>query len=275
MPNQTNVQKIVYPDGLKWDVSLLEAGPFVDFGVMAAGASFSHNFDKEQAEPGNTAKLAARYKNPTIAIAPSAIWSWNAEAIVIASGGLYNLTSVAGTPVAGENYDIPIGYTYELLYPLPGQNSTGAAPTINSVTQDPDGTPTPLVLNTDYFVAKGSGGWGIYIKDTATADNAFDVRVNYDYTPAASKVIKSGSTSVIASPFVSRFRHYTDDAFTTYDFEFYTSRTELDPGVAFNKKGTNETDVDEIVGAWTAELDTSKSDGEQLFQMILAGDALS
>jgi hypothetical protein len=266
--NQTNKTGYVYPDGLHCDVRPVGDLNWTDVGVFAGGVVFTNNFDKDQVDTGNAGKTAARYKNFAMAIAPSEMLTWNPEMISKLSGGLMQYTAIAGTLVSGATQTIAAGYTYLQAQVINGKNANGTAPTIASVKQDPTGANTTLVLDTDYFVVKSQGGWGIYIKDTATSDNAFPVLITYSYTPAAAGQLTMGTTSKVATYFEMRLRHYTDSAFTTYDYEILIHKVSPDSGIGWNKKGANEDGVDVITASFTGEIDTTLADNAQLWTMI-------
>lgn len=98
------------------------------------------------------------------------------------------VTSGAGTLVSGATQTITGSTWTELQFiELEGQNASGAAPTINSVTASVSGL---MAADNDYFLTKNTEGkWGISISTTGTATVALteDVVVDYDYTPAANK----------------------------------------------------------------------------------------
>jgi len=108
--------------------------------------------------------------------------------------GLVTLTTVAGSAVTNESHVIASGdWAYDQFIQFPFQMSDGTAPTsIDSVTGGTDGV---LVEDTDYFIMKHAGQWGIYVKDTATlTTEAQTLTIVADYTPAASKNLTFGDS---------------------------------------------------------------------------------
>ena len=270
MPNQTIKTDYFYPDGLRMEASTDGGSSWLDIGVLAAGVSFTFNFDKVTLEPGNAAKPVSRAKNMSVAIEPSAIWSWDIDNLVAMGGGLFVKESVAAAPVIGGTQNVVAGYTYDKGIELTGQNASGAIPTSIVVTQDPSGTPVVLTLNTDYQILLVNGQWNIFIKSGATGNNTLAFEVVSDYTPAASEAITCGTSSKEIARFQLRFRHYTDVALTTHDFEFYVYNADMNAGMQFNKKGVNEDGVDEIVAGFTGEIDDTRADNDQLFKLLIA-----
>lgn len=108
--------------------------------------------------------------------------------------GLQTKTIVAGTPVTGATQDIEAS-TVALgdFIEIANQNGDGSAITINSVTQDPDGTPATLTANTDYILTKNSQGeYGIALVSESSADVTKKITIDYDYTPNASVQLEGG-----------------------------------------------------------------------------------
>ena len=130
---------------------------------------------------------------------------------------------------------------------------------------------TTLVLDTDYrLVRNESGLWGYVLIDSATVDNTLGVEAEYTYTPATGSYLKAGTSRKILSDLVVRFRHYTDTDLGTYDFEVYLYKVTADPGsFVMTKKGSNDDGVDTWTIGLTADVDTSRTDGDQLVSIFL------
>ena len=274
MPKQTTkTDKFIFPDGLAMDVQPGGVGAFYDFGVFEGGVGITHNFDKVELESGNAGKLLARVKNETMALAPTTLWSWDLESIQKASGGLYTYETIAGTPVVGYSQTTANGdWTYDKFIPFEKQNGSLAAITPTTVTGGTDGL---LVENTDYIVmlnAKGESGMIMLAGGNITVTTQ-DLVTILDYTPSASTKISSGSSSTNLSRSTVRLRHYTDDALTTYDIEIFVYGVDLDAGIAFNFDGANSDTVNGITIAFTGNADTTRTDGKQLFDILIAAGA--
>lgn len=275
MAAQTTTEDYIFPDGVAFEVSTDDGSSWYDLGVLAAGAVVTYNYDKVETGSGNKGKLCSRAKNETIALAPSALWSWNLQNISKLSGGLFNYTAVAGTPVAGATQVEASGdWSYNQFILIENQNADASAITVNSVTGGTDGL---LVVDTDYYVGQNAKGeYGVFVIDSATVTTeAQTMTIDYDYTPATGKTITAGTSSVVLSRVWCRLRHYTDTALTTYDIECKVYGCDLDAGIGFNLKGANEDGVDEVTLSMTGNVDTSLTDGAQLLELFVANSALT
>ena len=79
MPRQTNKKSIIFPDGFKFGIDIGDG--FEDVGILAGGATCTFNWDDFSLDAGNYEQLLDYAKNPTVALAPSAIWNWNPSVI--------------------------------------------------------------------------------------------------------------------------------------------------------------------------------------------------
>ena len=269
MPIQTAKEDFSYPDGLRMDISSDTGSTWSDAGVLADGVSWTFNYDVTDVENGNAANPDAQAKNLSVSIAPSALRSWDTSILEALSGGLMTREAVAGTLVEDAVQTIASGdWAYETGITLSGQNSDGTAPTINSVTA---GTNGALALDTDYFVVLGpSGGWTVVITDSATVTTLDQtIEIDTDYTPAAGSYLHAGTSSKILTYVQVRLRHYTDAAFTLYDYEALFYRVRPDSGgIVLTKSGAlSGNELDEWTVAITAEIESGNTDGRQLFRL--------
>jgi hypothetical protein len=272
MGAQTIKDNYILPDGTAFEVSTDSGSSWSNLGVVEGGAVVTHNYDKIEFESGNAGKTCARAKNETLAMAPTPLITWDMESLQTISGNLFTYTAVAGTPVAGATQAVTSGnWSFNKGILLKGQNSSGAAPTINSVTGSVDG---PGAAD-DYDTALLPGGWHLIPRDGTNFTTASqNLTIDYDYTPAASTKITSGQTSFKLERYQVRFRHYTDDALTTWDFQMTAFGVDMDSGLAFNFKGQNEDGWNNITVAMTANIDTSLTSGAQLFELELKSSAV-
>lgn len=273
MPVQTTKEQYIFPDGMALEVSTDSGSSWTNLGTFAAGATMTHNFDKQELESGNNGKVISNIKNETVEIAPSALWTWDLDAIQKLGGGIYTVTNVAGTPVAGATQTIASGsWAYNKFIQITNQNGDGSEITINSVTLGTDGA---IVEDTDYYKGQNAAGaWGIFVIDSATVTTENQtVEIDYDYTPSQGKTLKSGSQSVVLTRYQARLRHYTDAPLTTYDIEMIIFSTDVNAGLSFAFKGANEEGLNEITLSLTGNVDTSLTDGEGLFSLFVAESA--
>lgn len=123
----------------------------------------------------------------------------NFSNLAVMSGGMINVTNVAGTLVSGAEFTLAqTEWEFDKVVELAGQNSDGTAPTINSVTGSTDGA------TSDYKLVKlPNGNWGVSIDNGgAITTVAQDVVVDYDYTPSASKSVTFNSTGILQDRFM-------------------------------------------------------------------------
>lgn len=275
MAAQTNVTKYIIPDGMNISISADSGSTWYDIGLLAGGATMTHNFTKETINGGNKTKVIERVKDQTIALAPSALWSQDLEVFEKLGGGLYSRTAVAGSIVNNATQTVAANsWAYKKFIKIANQNYNGGAITVDSVTGATDGV---LVADTDYYVGQNDKGeYGIYVLDSVTVTTLNQVlTIQYDYTPAASSYITAGTSVLSLTSFQVRMRHYTDTALTIYDQEVYIYSASTDAGIQFNFKGQNEEGLFETTMAFTGSLDESRTAGDQLFKWLIATSALN
>jgi hypothetical protein len=165
MPAQTTIDRFWFGEGTELALSTDNEATYTDVGSFTGGVTLTHSFDKQEIELGNRAKTAAKIKNQTIAVAPTALVSWDLETIKKLGGGIYNYTGTASAKVEDVDQVVAIGWAYNQFIPIANQNGSGAEIVINSVTGGEDGV---LTEETDYFKGQSNGVWGIYVIDSAT-----------------------------------------------------------------------------------------------------------
>jgi hypothetical protein len=273
MPAQTTVEKYIFPDGIALEISTDDGASFTDMGTLQAGSVFTYNYDKQELESGNNGKVFSRAKNETVALAPTECWTMDPEVMEKFSGSAFNYTSIAGTPVAGATQLKASGsWSYKEFILIENQNGDGSALTVNSVVGSVDPV---LVENTDYIVGTNEKGlYGITpIAGGALSTEVQSLTIDYDYTPSAGKKITAGTSSIILERFIARMRHYTDTAKTQYDIECKVYGCDMDSDFSINFKGANEDGLTGYTVSFTGNVDTNKTDGAQLFELIIDEDA--
>ena len=136
MPKQVSAtDKIIFPDGVAFEVSLDSGSTYFNLGVLGGGTTLTYNYDKIEVESGNAGKLSARVKNQTIALAPSPLLDWDPEIWDKFDGGLFTYSSIAGSTVSGATQTVASGsWGWNDPIVIANQNGDGTAVTINSVT---------------------------------------------------------------------------------------------------------------------------------------------
>ena len=98
MPRQTNeTSNIQFPDGFKLEISTdgTTGSTWEEVGVLAGGATATMNWTEYHIDAGNYVDLVDKAKDPTIALAPSAVWNFDPAVIAHLFPGF--LTSAAAT----------------------------------------------------------------------------------------------------------------------------------------------------------------------------------
>ena len=102
MPRQTNEKNMVFPDGFRLEISTdgTTGSIWEDVGVLAGGATVTFNWDEFYLDGGNYEGLVDKAINPTVALAPSAVWNFDATVIKNLFPGMFT-SAVASSPTAG------------------------------------------------------------------------------------------------------------------------------------------------------------------------------
>ncbi len=102
MPRQTNEKNLIFPDGFKLEISTdgTTGSAWKDVGVLAGGANLTFNWDEFYLDAGNYEGLVDKAINPTVALAPSAVWNWDPAVIKALFPGFFTSTS-ATSPKTG------------------------------------------------------------------------------------------------------------------------------------------------------------------------------
>jgi len=284
MPSQTTITSYVYfPDGAKVSVKESGAVSYTDLGAIENAVTATLNYDESQIETANAGKLAKRIKNMTIAGAFNLI-NLDPANIVRLGGGLFT----SSTTAASANTTAPVqviaanwndNIKYELIMLESSSDSTklklSAKPTLTSVTLDAGGSPEVLAeigagAGGDYMVvadANSYSGWSIIFNSTGMTTGTPKAKaISIDYgsnTPVAKTTIHCGSSGATLAAYAMKITH-TDSASKVRELELYSVDANSG-GFAFNFKGANEDGVESLPLTFTAKLDSTLTDGRQLF----------
>lgn len=104
MPRQTNQKSIQIPDGFRLEISTdgTTGAVWKDVGVLAGGATATLNWDEFYLDAGNYEGLVDKAKNFTFALAPTAVWNWDADVIAALFPGILK-SEAATTPSTGKD----------------------------------------------------------------------------------------------------------------------------------------------------------------------------
>lgn len=248
-------------------VRKLETDPWQRI-VFQNGSNYSVNTDTASIAFDDVGDVRDEISDETVTINTSSGQVLNLDYIELVTGGLYSKTTTAGTPVAGATQDVEAGWNYDQVIVIENQNGDGSEPTVNSVTQDPSGTPVTLLADTDYFMVKlPEVGWGIMVQDTVDSDNSFALEIGYDYTPAAKTKLSRGGVKVI-DPIQLAFETLDgNDEYVTY--YFYKVYTDGNIGHGFSPENSAEPITMDLT--FTARKDTNRTSGDQLYSVERGG----
>lgn len=282
MPSQTALENIFFPDGTQLLAKAEGESVYSDIGVIEGDATAVFNFDVNQVETGNAGKTVAQYKNMTVD-AGFTLNSLNPVMIEKLGGGLFNVTTIDGTPVTTiPDQVVSSGWTDDTLYDLVLETSasdstrlrTTLKPVFTAITLDLGGTPEVLVEGTEYNIVANSSsysGWAISFVSGGMATGSpttFDITIEYGTnTPVASTVMTAGTSTQISTPYEFKYVHTDSNGLLR---SFYMPRVEAQSGgFAFNFKGANSDGLENMPVTIQGTVDTGKTDGAQLFTWVI------
>lgn len=287
MPVQTTKSSNVYfPDGCVVALKASGEGSYTDVGVLMSDANCTLNWDENAVETANAGTLQKQIKNMTID-GSLTLGNLDPDSLTRFGGGAISQVDTAGSPISTiVDQTIDSGWANQTLYNLLPETSssdstivrTTAAPTLTTVTLDPDGTPEVLVEGTEYNVlADGSSpsGWSISFVSGAMATispTTYDIEVVFGTnTPLASSTLYVGTSTLELTAYAMQITH-TDDNSKIRRVDLYS----VDPnsgGFAFNFKAATSDGIEEMPLTFTAKLDTSLTDGRQLMAFTVEDGA--
>ena len=285
MPAQTSLENIYFPDGCQVLIKADGDADYTDLGVIEGDATATFNFDVNQIETGNAGKTVKQYKNMTVDCGFT-LNSLNPTALEKIGTGLFTVTSTAGTPLATiPDQVVAIGWDENIVYDIVMETSstdstklrTSAQPVFSAVTLDLGGTPEVLAAGTDYIIVPSDcySGWGISFISAnmgTVTPKTFAITMEFDTnTPIASKVMTAGTTTQVSSPCEMMYKHTDSDNLIR---SFYMPSCEPNSGgFQFNFKGMNSDGLESMPITIGARIDTTKTDGAQLFTWTIENGA--
>lgn len=238
-----------------------DVASLVDIGVipMDTDTNIQISYDVQQIQGSKREEILTYLKNLS-AKASTEIYQIRMGVLEKLSGGLLNVTNVAGAQVSGAVQTIPAGWNKSRIYVLDGQNAVGSPQTIASVS---DGS--ALVEGTDYVAVQASDGrWGVMILDDSTADTTEALTITYSYTPATSVKATMGDSIVTISPKVVRFAKEQDGK--KFQVTLYSAK--LTGGIKLSFPGADSDKPASLPIELEGKLDTSRAQGDQLLEII-------
>ena len=274
MPAQTTVTShIKFPDGAKVSVKAYGESSYTDIGAIGSSITNTIQYDENQVETANAGKLAKQIRNMTVSGGFTLI-NLNPDYLSKMSGGLFTKVETAGTEVTAFTNQSIVGYTEGVPVDLnPIVTATGkvlkfnAAPVLTSITGSTSGA---LAAGDDYLIVKdpnATSGYAVLFNASGTATPGTGETYTVVFganTPVASTTLYCGSSTAVLTAYAMKITH-TDSAGKIREVELYSVETNSG-GFVFNFKGANEDGVEEMPLTYTARLDTSLTDGRQLFR---------
>lgn len=280
MPAQTTkTTNLYFPDGAKVEVKE-SGGSYFDVGAIQTAVTATFNYDENQIETANAGKTDKQIKNMTVAGSFTLI-NLDPEGVEKMGGGVFTRTTTTATPTTTcDNQVISSGdwadkQVLNLVLVDSGVTlKASAEPTITSVTGSVDGA---LTEDDDYTIipdVNSGSGYSIVLNLAGTTLSTVSQDITIDFnsvTPVATEVIKAGSSTAILSAYAMRITH-TDSNNKIRRLELYAVDANSG-GFQFNFKGANEEGLEEMPLTYTARIDTSRTDGDQLFAWTIEDGA--
>ena len=271
---QTTVKDYVYiPDSAKVELST-DLSSWSDIGVVQGDITNVYQYEMNEVQSANGGALFRSIKNMRIE-GNFVLMNLNLDNITTLSGGIFTKIVTTATPITTSPDQVIASGATELkpinLAPLTSSSDStplkaSAVPTLTSVIGSVDGA---LVANDDYTIIEDDNSYSGYsiIFNTAGAiltTMAQTFTIDYaSVTPVSNTTITAGESVQKLTARGLRFTH-TDENGLARALTLYA--VDIDPGgFQFNFKSALAENTEEMPIAYTARLDTSRSNGDQLF----------
>ena len=274
MPIQTTKSTtfLRFADGAKVAVDDDGSGTFRDLGVCQGSVNASLDFTKEKIETANGGVVANRYRQMLISGSFTLI-DLDPQNISELSAGMITRTQVAGVlfDTAPDQAISYLGTGIE-MFDLAPTTAAGVAvrvATLGALTSVTGSVNGALTVNVDYTIVANPNsfsGYSIVFNPagatlTATAQT---ITVDYDdVTPYASQTLTMGTTTGTLSAVAIRFTQEDSAGDVIARVTIY-SATPNSGGIQFGFKGAEEGGIDELPISFEGDLDTTRTDGDQL-----------
>lgn len=283
MPTQTtNTSYVYFPDGCKVEVSEDSGSTYTDLGAIQSAVTAQLTYDVNEIESANAGTLQRQIRNMKMTGGFTLI-NLNLDNVASLSGGMLTVSDTAASPLATiPDQVIASGATELQLINLTPETSSSdstkirfsTTPAITSVTGSTDGA---LVENDDFTIHPDSNSFSGYSISFNTAGTALTTMsqtftIVYDTnTPIGSSTLRGGESTQVLTAYILRFTHTDEDSL---DRTLTLYAVDIDSGgFQFNYKGANEDGTEEMPVTFTAKIDTSRTNGEQLFTWAIDAGA--
>ena len=266
MPRQTSKKEIQFPDGFKLGID--NGNGFEDVGVLAGGATATMSWTDFHYDAGNYVDLVDKAKDPTIALAPSAILNWNPATIANLFSGFLKTDDGENLEYAGSENQVTLARaTVKLIHFSSDETVELAESDITAL--DESGTNNDLIT-VPKTTFSGALDWSASLIDgyveiagmsevKASQKDDIASRGNF-YTDATNLyfIVEAGTYTDLADA-KTELAGTEVKFYKTIDWQFYLYNAKVDAGASFNFKGANEDGLDEITVSFTGKPDPENS----------------
>lgn len=277
MNQTTRTDSIFIPDGCMFSVKAHGESSYSDLGVVMGDVTNTLEYTENEVLSGNAGEIVTSIKDMKMT-GGLTLGTLAIENIERFSGGIFTKVVTDGTPVATiPDQVIPSGWEDNKKYDInmfvsstdQTKIRTTLKPVITSVELDPDGTPETLTENSEYVITSDSlsdSGWAIQFISAniiKLLPKTFDIKIVYGTnTPVAKKTLHCGTTSQKLTAASVKFTH-TDENGKKRELELHSVKANSG-SFAFNFKGANSDGIEEMPLTYTARLDKTRIDKQQL-----------
>jgi hypothetical protein len=268
MPRQTAEKQIIFPDGFKFGIDT--GYGFEDVGLLAGGAQCTFNYDEFDLDAGNYEDLLSYAKNPTIALAPSAIWNWNTSVITKLMTGFAKVSNTTGgtnVEFNGTSHHFTLNRASLKLTHFNGEFSKAlVADDITAL--DTSGTNNDIVT-VPKATFTGALPWTTQIDSVVEIEGMQEVHVSDKDAISSQGNFYTDDTNlyfIVAAGYLLDLAEakleFTDTvvkAYTSVDWEFTLYNAKVDAGATMNFKGVNEDGLNEYIVSFTGKPDPAQS----------------
>ena len=250
------------PVGYKVEIETTPgSGTFTDLGVTMNEGSLNFTYDAIKVTGSRAEGVLNFFKNMSLEASFSLLQQELSNIHKLMSGATAYDT-VDGTPVAATDSYAANGWAAKKFYPFAHQNGDGTVPA--SVTVESPLT-TVLTKDADYVIGQdGNGKWGIFFIDTMAVNPTKAMGINYTYTPAASRTLSAGSSSVDITTRVMKISKELDTG-KWWTMTIYAAVNTSGLSFSLPRYDSDEPSVLEVT--MTGQLDTSRTELDKLFSI--------
>lgn len=284
---QTTYKSYVHiPNGGVFSIKASGDSTFTDVGAIESGINAVLQWDESVQQYGNAEDDDIVVKDMRIE-GDFVLNNLDPDGIEKLSSGLFEKVTTASAAISTiPDQTIAASWVTKTPYELRVETSstddtlikTSAAPTLTSVTLDPDGTPEVLVADEEYFIIADDNsysGWSIVFvaANMETADpTTLPIEIDYgSNAPIASTTLHMGRQNDAMTPFECKITHTDDNSLVR---EFYIYKSYIKPGAFnFGVKGANEDGRESMPISFIGKLDTTRTAGRQLAQYLIQNGA--